>query len=178
MHLFAMLRPHCHAVPAQRGILWPKPWPLDPLRPLLRAHVRFSTARRAHASHARSTSTHVMSGHAYEILMGAYMLYTRGGHRGVGGHLFQGISGQGALLSALSRAVLAVPALGKVPSCRYLPRLLTTLTANAARDLLAVVPGGTGTIGAAAEVIEAVMRGALAATGGVEHAFADGCKLF
>jgi len=41
-----------------------------------------------------------------------------------------------------------------------------------------VVPGGTGTIGAAAEVIEAVMRGALAATGGVEHAFADGCKLF
>ena len=90
------------------------------------------------------------------------------------GHLFQGISGQGALLSALSRAVLAVPALGKVPSCRYLPRLLTTLTANAARDLLAVVPGGTGTIGAAAEVIEAVMRGALAATGGVERAFADG----
>ena len=66
----------------------------------------------------------------------------------------------------------------RLQSCCYLPRLLTTLTANAARDLLAVVPGGTGTIGAAAEIIEAVMRGALAATGGVEHTFADGCKLF
>ena len=71
----------------------------------------------------------------------------------------------------------------RLPSRCYLPWLMTTLTANAARDLLAVVPDSTGTIGAAAEIahaeiIEAVMRSALAATGGVEHAFADGCKLF
>ena len=61
----------------------------------------------------------------------------------------------------------------RLPSRRYLPRLQTTLTANAARDLLAVVPGGTSTISAAAEVIETVMRGVLAAAGGVEPSCAD-----
>ena len=65
----------------------------------------------------------------------------------------------------------------RLPSGRYLPQLLTTLTANAARDLLAVVPGGTGTIVAAAEVIEMAMRGALAAAGGVEPAFADAHRM-
>ena len=59
------------------------------------------------------------------------------------------------------------------PSRCYLPWLMTTLTANAARDLLAVVPDSTGTIGAAAETIETVTRGALAAGRGVELAY--GC---
>ena len=61
----------------------------------------------------------------------------------------------------------------RLQSCCYLPRLLTTLTANAACNLLAVVPGGTGTIGAAAEIIETLMRSALAAAGGVEPALAN-----
>ena len=39
--------------------------------------------------------------------------------------------------------------------------------------MLAVVPGGTGTIGAAAEIIETVMRSALAAAAGVEPALAN-----
>ena len=65
----------------------------------------------------------------------------------------------------------------RLPSRCYLPWLMTTLTANAARDLLAVVPDSTGTIGAAAETIETVTRGALAAGRGVEPAFADACQM-
>ena len=60
----------------------------------------------------------------------------------------------------------------------YLPRLLTTLTANAACNLLAVVPGGTGTIGAAAEIIKTVMRSALAAAAGVEPALANARQIW
>ena len=65
----------------------------------------------------------------------------------------------------------------RLPSRCYLPRLLTTLTANAARDLLAVVPGGTGTIGAGAETIETVQRSALVAARGVERAFAEARRM-
>ena len=61
----------------------------------------------------------------------------------------------------------------RLQSCCYLPRLLTTLTANAACNLLAVVPGGTGTIIAAAEIIKTLMGSALAAAGGVESALAN-----
>ena len=43
----------------------------------------------------------------------------------------------------------------------HLPQLLATLTAVAARDLFAVVLGGTGTTGAMFEAIEMVVCGAL-----------------
>jgi len=60
----------------------------------------------------------------------------------------------------------------------HLPRLLATLTANAVRDLLAVVPGGTGTIGAAAWAIETVVCGALhAVRRWVEPAVADAGRM-
>ena len=52
----------------------------------------------------------------------------------------------------------------------YLPRLLTTLTPIAARDLLAAVPAGTGTIGATVKAIKTGICGALASAGRSEAA--------
>ena len=100
------------------------------------------------------------------------------GH-GIGGRgrILKAISRRGAPLSPLSSAGLADPALGNVHAGRHLPRLLATLTANAVRDLLADVPGGTGTIGAAAWAIETVVCGAFAVRRWVEPAVADAGRM-
>ena len=66
---------------------------------------------------------------------------------------------------------------GNVHARSHLPRLLATLTANALRDLLAVVPGGTGTIGAAAWAIETVVCGAFAVRRWVEPAVAEAGRM-
>ena len=74
--------------------------------------------------------------------------------------------------SACPRLPSASLPLGHVQSRSYLPRLLTTLTPIAARDLLAAVPAGTGTTGATIKVSETDICGALASAGGSEAAFA------
>ena len=62
-------------------------------------------------------------------------------------------------------------------SCCHLPRLLATLTTNAARLLLAVVPGGTGTIGAAAWAIEAVSAARFRCVDGTSLLSPDACRM-
>ena len=59
----------------------------------------------------------------------------------------------------------------------HLPRLLATLTTNAARLLLAVVPGGTGTIGAAAWAIETVSTARLRCVDGSSLLSPDACRM-
>ena len=90
------------------------------------------------------------------------MLQDVRGHRfGRRGRVCEPDFGAGVLFVCLSSVVIAEPALGKAHARCHLPQLLATLTAIAARDVFAVVLGGTATIGATFEAIEMVVCGVL-----------------